>query len=154
MKKTNEAKATTQQQKAVLVANLQETWKNGDFSKTSLADLLWLAQVAAIRNSLGKKPMNEILNAYRKGYEDSKTPNGRASKRCGDELSVLLTGLDGDDAIRLAEKLLALEEGLLWTKYESLNEGQRRMNAGNRIRGGLKREDITIANVKAAIKAA
>jgi hypothetical protein len=138
----------------LLISNLRKTWKDGVFTGMSKKDLIWLGLVAAIRAGIGKRPMNEILNEYRKGYEDSKTPNGRASKRCGDELSVLLTGMDGDEAIKLAEKLLALEEGLLMEKYESLNEGQRRMNAGNRIRGSLKREDITIKDVKAAIKAA
>lgn len=138
----------------LLISNLRNTWKNGDFTGISKKDLVWLGLVAAIRAGIGKRPMNEILNEYRKGYEDSKTPNGRASKRCGDELSIILTGLDGDEAIRLAEQLLALEEGELMAKYESLNEGQRRMNAGNRIRGGLKREDITIKDVKKAIKAA
>ena len=147
-------KKENEQQKKALVANLKETWKNGDFSKTSLRDLIWLAQIAAIRNSLGKRPMNEILNDYRKEYEDSTTPQGRASKRCGDELSILLTGLDADTAIRIAETVLALEEDMLLEKYASLNEGQRKMNAGNRIRGGLKREDITIKDVKAAMKAA
>ena len=140
--------------KALLITNLLETWPHGDFKKTGIKDLLWLAEIAAIRESLGKKAMTEVLAEYRKTYEDSKTPSGRASKRCGDKLSILLTGLDGTQAIKLAEMVLALEEGFLMAKYEGLNEGQRRMNAGNRIRGGLKREDITIEEVEKMAKAA
>ena len=147
-------KTKAQKEREALIANLQETWAKGDFADCSNDDLLWLAEIADLRKNLGKRPMTEVLNAYRKTYEDSTTPKGRASKRCGDELSILLTGLDGDQAIRLAEKVLLLEADFLMAKYESLNEGQRRMNAGNRIRGGLKREDIAIKDVKAAMKAA
>lgn len=147
-------KKERQQERTALIANLLETWPEGTFEGVSNTDLLWLAEIANLRRNLHKRAMSEVLGQYRPLYEDSTTPKGRSSKRCGDELSVLLTGLDADTAIRLAEKVLDLETDFLMAKYASLNEGQRRMNAGNRIRGGLKREDIGIKDVKAAMKAA
>ena len=53
--------------------------------------------------------------------------------------------------VRVAEVALGFPKGELAKRYESLNRGQRRMNAGNRIRAAVKREALTEAEIKAAI---
>jgi len=137
------------------IAVLTETWPEAKWTKKDYtnADLEWLLEIAEILGTLSSKEMAKILAHYRKHYTDSVTPSGRKSKRCGDKLSELLIGMDGTAVIALAEMLLALDEGFLYAKYENLNEGQRRMNASNRLRGGLKREDITIEEIAEAIAA-
>jgi hypothetical protein len=141
-------------EKAALIANLSKVWPEAEWKGVTKAELLWLAEIAVLRAKVGKRQMGEILAQYRVGYENSHTPSGRASKRCGDDLSKLLTGLDGTQTIRLAERVLELEADFLFDKYSSLNEGQRRMNAGNRLRGGIKRGDYDLSHVKAVLKAA
>ena len=98
------------------------------------------------------KSMSGTMLKYRKGYEPSLSASGRKSLNSGDEIAHLLSGLEPRAVISAAERLLHLEVNTLWDKYASLNLGQQRMNAGNRIRGAVKRGDATVKDVKAAIK--
>ncbi len=132
-----------------LIENLKKTWPGAKIGKLSNEDLLWLAEIAALLIKSGKN-MAEILRKYRAGYEISTTATGRKSLRCGDVTSIKLTGLTGFQAIDLAEKLIGVDAGILRAKYEHLNEGQRKMNAGNRIRGALKRGEITEEQIESA----
>ncbi len=108
------------------------------------------AQKQAERNA----QMSGTLKKYREGYTDSVTANGRKSKVCGDDLSFAMEAVLPTRAMAVAESLLELETGFLAAKYERLNEGQRKMNSVNRIRAAIKRADLTIKDVKAAIRAA
>lgn len=94
--------------------------------------------------------MAGTLAKYRVGYVVSITADGRKSLSNGDELAVLLEQLTGAQVARIAEIALGLEEGELVRKYEKLNNGQVRMNSGNRLRAALKRGDIEIAEIAAA----
>ena len=99
----------------------------------------------------GERTMSQTLNKYRANYVVGVSGSGRKSLHNGDELATLLEHKDHNDVAAIAERALGLEAGTLRTKYQHLNNGQIRMNSGNRIRAALKRGDITIEDVKAAI---
>lgn len=72
----------------------------------------------------------------------------------GDAVAKLLRGADVSVVIRAAEKLKQLDPGSLATKYATLNRGSKRMNAGNVIRGFVKRGDNTPEEIAKVIKQA
>jgi len=98
------------------------------------------------------KSMSSTMLKYRKAYEPSLSASGRKSLNSGDEIAHLLSGLEPRAVIAAAERLLGLKINELWAKYANLNLGQQRMNAGNRIRGAVKRGDATVKDVKKAIE--
>lgn len=97
-----------------------------------------------------KRSMANTLNVYRGNYEPSIAAGGRKSLNCGDDLAGLLAGLEPEQVIKLAELALDLGPGLLQAKYDNLNPGQKRMNAGNRIRAAIKRGDLEMDAIKTA----
>lgn len=97
---------------------------------------------------VGDRTMSEILSKYRERYVVSIAPSGRKSLSTGDELAQLLEMLTGKRVCLIAEQALKIDG--LWEKYQNLNNGQQRMNAGNRIRAALKRGEISIEDVAAA----
>lgn len=120
-------------------------------AKLKRDELEWLLEVAACF-ATKKQQMAEILARYRAKYETCATASGRTSKRCGDEVSVLFTGLDQNQAALFAELALGLELGELREKYGHLNNGQIRMNSSNRVRGAIKRGDLTVEDLTACYK--
>lgn len=111
--------------------------------------------VKKIEDTKADKPsMSATMQKYREKYEPSISLSGRKSLNNGDDLAHLLASLDPRDVVHLAEKVLGLKKNELWDKYANLNRGQQRMNAGNRIRGAVKRGEVTNAQVKKALKAA
>jgi len=98
------------------------------------------------------KSMSSTMLKYRTKYEPSLSASGRKSLNSGDEIAHLLSGLEPRAVISAAERLLGLEVNTLWDKYANLNLGQQRMNAGNRIRGAVKRGDATVKDVEKAIE--
>ena len=100
----------------------------------------------------GKQQMAKTLAKYRAGYVPSLTADGRKSLNNGDELAELLEGLDHWQVAAVAELVLDLGIGFLAEKYARLNNGQIRMNSGNRIRAALKKGTIEIEAVAKAAK--
>ncbi len=98
-----------------------------------------------------REPMAKVLSNHRKSYVNCKSYSGKPSLDNDDQLAQVLRGLTPEKVVQTAERICGLEKGELATKYDKLNNGQKRMNAGNRIRGAVKREDVTFAEVKAAI---
>lgn len=98
------------------------------------------------------KSMSSTMLKYREKYEPSISSGDRKSLNNGDEIAHLLAGLEPKAVIAVAERVIKQSKDSLLTKYEHLNSGQQRMNAGNRIRGAVKRGDATIKDVKNAIK--
>ena len=92
--------------------------------------------------STGKKfrAMSKTLAHYRQAYEDK--------TRCGDDLSHRLMGMSPEAVVEMAERLLGLNAGEWAEKYAGLNRGQKRMNAGNRIRAAIKAGKLAIEAVK------
>ena len=93
------------------------------------------------------------LAKYKPGYVATTSASGNASLHNGDEVANTLAGTDADTVVAAAERLLGFAQGELASKYANLNVGQKRMNAGNRIRGAVKRGDVTPDEVAAAIAA-
>lgn len=101
-----------------------------------------------------KRSKSEQLRAYKAGYETYQTTNGNLSMDNGDEVALALRGSSPEAVMRAAEKLKGLEPGTLATRYVNRNQGAKRMNAGNVIRGCVKRGDKTAKDVTKALKAA
>ena len=141
-KQTNETREN-------LLANLALVWPEAKLGKISNADLVWLAQVAQHLDEAGSsKNMAATLAKYRMGYEDTASYSGRLSKHNGDDVAAILAGAEPGQVMAAAEALLGLEAGELVAKYDRLNPGQKRMNAGNRIRAAIKRGDATIEDLQ------
>lgn len=119
-------------------------------------------QVAAMLASLtaalrgcapkGKLGMAKTLNRYRATYVVSLTHEGRKSLSKGDELANMLQQRHHNDVARIAALALGMDKEALVEKYAHLNNGQIRMNSGNRIRAAIKRGDITMVDVEQASK--
>lgn len=99
-----------------------------------------------------KRGMAATLRTYREKYVDTVTYANRLSKNNGDDVAKLLAGLDPLTVVRLAERVLSMTEGELVAKYALLNPGQKRMNAGNRIRAAHKRGDVSYDSLKAMVE--
>ncbi len=136
------------------ISLIAQHWPEAKLGKVSTEDLIWLLDIIDLLEGGGKRNMAETLNHYRAAYEDTAAYSGRLSKNNGDEIAKILGGLEPKAVIRAAEVLLDLEKGELWAKYERLNPGQQRMNAGNRIRAGVKRGDFGPKELNKALKVA
>jgi hypothetical protein len=96
--------------------------------------------------------MKNQMNRFRVNYVDTVSHSGNKSQSNGDEVALTLAGLSGAQVCKVAmECIEGLDDDLI-EKYEHLNEGQRRMNAGNRIRAAVTRDEPTanMAEVKAS----
>ena len=62
-----------------------------------------------------------------------------------------LRGATPEAVMKAAEILTGLEPGTLATRYAERNNGAKRMNAGNIIRGALKRGDTTAEAIAKAL---
>lgn len=98
----------------------------------------------------GPRRMRDQLNSYRGGYTESVSASGNKSLHNGDTTATTLAGMEPQAVVALAEAVLGMEAGELWSKYEKLNKGQQRMNAGNRIRNAIKRGDINHGDIDKA----
>lgn len=101
-----------------------------------------------------KRSKSEQLRAYKATYETTQLANGNLSMDNGDEVAQMLRGSSPEAVMRAAERLKKLDDGTLATRYAERNNGAKRMNAGNVIRGCVKRGDATAKDVMAALKAA
>jgi hypothetical protein len=84
------------------------------------------------------------LRKYRAGYV--KTKEGKKTHiDCGDELAEKLRSLDLEGVYQVASAILGLTVDMLKDKYGHLNNGQQRMNLGNRIRAFQKKAEAEAA---------
>lgn len=83
--------------------------------------------------------MAEALRKARAHYTKDKRPDGSATAHCGDAIAKELRDLEPIDVANLADRVLKTESGFHAAKYANLNNGQIRMNSGNRIRGYWKK---------------
>lgn len=100
------------------------------------------------------RTMSRTLSAHKPRYRVEGV-GGRLNN--GDDLAAFLLALDPFETARLATRVLDLDTPL-WVgdgtgKYDHLNNGQIRMNSGNRIRAALKRGDILPEDVFGAAAA-
>lgn len=92
--------------------------------------------------------MSETLRKYREAYAKTTSYNGNHSLDNGDEVAALLRGMSPSDTCALADKVMGEAEFHHWEKWQHLNAGSRRMNAGNRIRGAVKRGEVTLQQLE------
>lgn len=85
--------------------------------------------------------MSDHIGKYRDRYQQAVSPTNGRSMNNGDPLAIYLEGKTWQEVCRIADEALGEEAGFHATKYERLNVGQRRMNAGNRLRAAIKRGD-------------
>ena len=87
--------------------------------------------------------MTEALKKARVRYVKDRRPNGAATAHNGDLIARELRDYDPAEVCGLCDRCFDLPKGSTFAKYEHLNPGQRRMNAGNRIRAVWKKaEDL------------
>jgi hypothetical protein len=101
-----------------------------------------------------KRSKAEQLRLYKSRYESYQAANGSISMDNGDEVALALRGASPEAVMAAAEKLKGLEPGTLVARYAERNNGAKRMNAGNIIRGTLRAGTKTPKDVVSAIKTA
>ena len=103
---------------------------------------MYIEAISGWESEKTKRSMAAQLQAHRAGYLPTKAYSGKSSLHNGDPVANFLSGKTPDEAMADAERLCGLKAGELKAKYEHLNIGQQRMNAGNRIRGAIKRGEL------------
>ena len=95
----------------------------------------------------GIKPtQSQQLAAYRSRYHATVTASGNSSLNNGDPVALELAGKSAIEVMALADTHCPIKGGQTHAaKYERLNEGSKRMNAGNKLRAAFKRGDWAIA---------
>lgn len=99
----------------------------------------------------GPLTMSDVLLRYRTGYQKAVSYSKGPTMDNGDQLATTLRGLAPDEVCTLADAVFSVAIGTHEERYQHLNKGQRRMNAGNRIRAQVKKGEITIEAVIALI---
>ena len=122
------------------------------------------AQVEPTPEPKAPRRMADTLRAHRGGYKATIASSGKHSLHNGDAVAEALAGLAPQVALAAAQSvadaigtdvdLLAKYVGDGGWAQPKLNLGQIRMNSGNRVRGALKREDITEVEALSHIDAA
>ena len=87
----------------------------------------------------GESEMSKALRRAREHYEKTKRPDGTRSADNGDAIAKELRDYEPQEVAELADKVLKVPKGTHFAKYQHLNNGQIRMNSGNRIRIEWKR---------------
>lgn len=101
----------------------------------------------------GKPSMSSHFKKYRKGYTKSKSALGNNSAHNNDPVALSLVGLDWEIVCSIADELAPQLDGTPHSiRYANLNVGQRRMNAGNRLRGALKKNKISVEDINRTIQ--
>lgn len=100
-----------------------------------------------------KRSMAATLKKHRQKYVQTDGYAG-VSTNCGDDVATILRMHEPPKVVRIAEIVLSMKKGELAKRYEKLNPGQQRMNAGNRIRSAFKKGLITKTALKKAAQEA
>lgn len=85
---------------------------------------------------------------------DTKTPTGRRTIDCADDVAAKLRGLPIDEVYELAAQELGMDVVVLKATYGHLNVGMQRMNLGNRIRGAAAAKEQAVKRAERAAKKA
>ena len=95
-----------------------------------------------------------LISVDKEKYTKTKSASGKASLHNGDEVAVLMDGIELDKAYYAAAGFLGVTAKSLREKYGHLNQGMQRMNLGNRIRGRVKNLNDDGHNATKELKAA
>ena len=91
----------------------------------------------------------KTVNADLSKYQKTKAASGAASVNNGDDVAMLLNGMELNEVYDVAEEFCEKE-----FDYGELNEGMQRMNLGNRIRGAVSKRLKQIDKDRAAAEKA
>lgn len=116
-----------------------ESETNEDGSVTVSCSCGWEETIEAEADPDHASRMAEALRKARTRYEKTRRPEGSASADCADQIAKELRDYEPQDVANLADKVLQQPVGTHYAKYERLNNGQIRMNSGNRIRAYWKK---------------
>ena len=93
---------------------------------------------------VGKPTQAQQLAKYREHYVPAVTAAGNMSAHNGDPVAMALVGKDADAVMLLADAVCPIKGGQTHeARYQGLNEGSKRMNAGNKLRAAYRRGDWT-----------
>lgn len=76
-----------------------------------------------------------VIRPDTENYTKAKAASGASSMHNGDPVALALAGATLEEAFKLAAEVCDVTQKEMREKYAHLNQGQQRMNAGNRIRG-------------------
>ena len=93
------------------------------------------------------------LAAYKPNYFPTKSAVGNSSLHNGDPLAMTLAESSPEEVMEVAEVIAGLKKGELAARYVKLNNGAKRMNAGNIIRARVKSEVVTVDEVATVLAA-
>jgi len=93
----------------------------------------------------------KTVNADLSKYVKTKAASGAVSVNNGDDVAVLLNGLNLDELYEIANTFCEPKEPF---DYSKLNGGMQRMNLGNRIRGAVTKHGKQIDRDRAAAEKA
>ena len=88
--------------------------------------------------------MAEALRKARVRYQKTRRPAGAASADCADLIAKELRDYEPLEVAAIADRCFDLPKGTHAAKYAHLNNGQIRMNCGNKIRAAWKKGDETV----------
>jgi len=140
-----------------------ETGKDVDASWTkaqieaALVEAEGFLEAEAAKREEIAKAMTSTLNRYKPRYKRVAKPGAkRKTQNNGDPIAMAMLPMNHKEVALFATEILELDEAL-WVgdgsgKYDHLNNGQVRMNSGNRIRQAIKRGDITAEAVLAKLE--
>jgi flagellar biosynthesis GTPase FlhF len=143
---TNNTDRTARAQKAAATRAANKARKAAEAEAAAAAAAAEAEAEAARQEALEQADERErsrqsaALQAARVRYERGVAASGRPTQHNGDPVARALVGLWPAQALDLAERLCGLEAGSLAVLYAERNPGSQRMNAGNRLRGWLRRE--------------
>lgn len=88
--------------------------------------------------------MASQLRKYRERYQSCIAASGSKSLNNGDLLAQFLEYKDHDAVMALADEHTPIEGQTHAQRYAKLNNGQKRMNAGNKLRAAIKKGDLEV----------
>jgi hypothetical protein len=89
--------------------------------------------------------MGNHIARYRERYSRSVAASGAKSLNNGDDLAGYLEMKTAKEVCSLADEFTPIKGGQThYARYERLNEGQRRMNSGNKLRAAIKQGKIEV----------
>lgn len=109
-------------------------------------------EVEATETEAKEKPrMANQLSKAKERYQPCVTHRNTLSLNNGDSVAGVLAAAEPLAVVGAAELLCGFKSGELVEKYSKLNNGQKRMNAGNRIRSMHKKGEITTDQIAKAL---
>ena len=95
--------------------------------------------------------MSQTLMRYRTNYVGAVSYTQGATLDNGDELAQTLRGLSPEQVCKIADGVFGEPAGTHFARWEHLNVGQRRMNAGNRLRAAAKKNAEVMVTVRGLV---